>query len=115
MQPNYQTPSILREILKPLLKFLSVGIPLTLLPVFNMLPFTGSVPDPNPDPRDPHVFGSPGSGSTSQSLSSSKNSKKDLDSYCFGTSFGLFIFCHGSGTLFAETGINFGKKIISWR
>jgi hypothetical protein len=25
-----------------------------------------SVPDPNPDPTDPHVFGPPGSGSTSQ-------------------------------------------------
>ncbi len=25
-----------------------------------------SVPDPNPDPPDPHVFGPPGSGSTSQ-------------------------------------------------
>jgi hypothetical protein len=26
----------------------------------------GSVADPNPDPPDPHVFGPPGSGSTSQ-------------------------------------------------
>ena len=26
-----------------------------------------SVPDPNPDSHDPHVFGPPGSGSTSQS------------------------------------------------
>jgi hypothetical protein len=25
-----------------------------------------SVPDPNPDPPDPHVFGPPGSGSTSR-------------------------------------------------
>ncbi len=62
-----------------------------------------SVPDP--DPPDPHVFGPPGTetGSISQSLrgmdpdpdpdpSISKNSKKNLDSYCFVTSFGLFIF-----------------------
>jgi hypothetical protein len=50
-----------------------------------------SVADPNPDPPDPHVFGPPGSGSTSQIririllwirilLSSCKNSKKNLDS-----------------------------------
>jgi len=35
--------------------------------------------DPDPDPSI--IF-----------LSSSKNSKKNLDSYCFVTSFGLFIF-----------------------
>ncbi len=53
-------------------------------------------PDPNPEPPDPHVFRPPGSGSASQIygsgsrsfLSSSKNSKKTLDSYCFVTSFG---------------------------
>jgi hypothetical protein len=55
-----------------------------------------SVPDPNPDPDppDPHVFGPPRSGSTSQRygiririlLSSSNTSKKNLDSYCFVTS-----------------------------
>jgi hypothetical protein len=55
-----------------------------------------SVPDP--DPPDPHVFGPPGSGSTSQGygsgfgsgmdlLSSCKNSKKNLDSYYFVTLF----------------------------
>ncbi len=56
-------------------------------------------PDPNPDPSDPHAFGPPGSGSGSISqryasgarvrilLSISKNSKKNLDSYCFVTSF----------------------------
>ncbi len=27
---------------------------------------SGSVVDPDPDPPDPHVFGPPGSGSTSQ-------------------------------------------------
>jgi hypothetical protein len=55
-----------------------------------------------PDPLDPHVFGpqGPETGSISQSLrgdpdpdpdpSISKNSKKNLDSYCFVTSFGLF-------------------------
>jgi hypothetical protein len=59
---------------------------------------------------DPHVFGPPGSGSISQRygsgsgstcfwtsririlLSSSKNSKKNLDFFCLVTSFGLFIF-----------------------
>jgi hypothetical protein len=48
-----------------------------------------SVPDPHvPDPLvnsmdpDPSII----------FLSSSKNSKKNLDSYCFVTSFGLFIF-----------------------
>jgi hypothetical protein len=54
-----------------------------------------SVADP-----DPHVFGPPGSGSISAEawirirvlLSSSKNSKKNLDSYCFVTSFLLFFF-----------------------
>ncbi len=52
---------------------------------------------------DPHVFGPPGSGSESTSqrylwirlrilLSLSKNSKKNLDFYCFVTSVWLFIF-----------------------
>ncbi len=43
-----------------------------------------------PDPPDLHVFGPPGSGSFYHH-SSSKNRKKILDSYCFATSFGLFI------------------------
>ncbi len=45
-----------------------------------------SVPDPNPDPPDPHVFGPPGSGSISELwiririfLSLSKYSEKDID------------------------------------
>ncbi len=42
-----------------------------------------SVPDPNPDPPDPHVFGPPGSGSGSIS-------KKNLDSYNFVTLFEVF-------------------------
>ncbi len=59
-------------------------------------------PDPNPDPR---FFGPPGSGSGSISqrqvwirirvwilLSLSKNSKENLDFYCFVTSFWLFTF-----------------------
>jgi hypothetical protein len=57
-----------------------------------------SVADPNldPDPPDPHVFGPPGSGSISHrygsgsgsgSLSSCKNSKKNIDSYYFVTLF----------------------------
>jgi hypothetical protein len=33
-----------------------------------------SVPDPNPDPPDPHVFGPPGSGSTSQRYGSGSGS-----------------------------------------
>ncbi len=41
----------------------------------------GVDPDPPPDP-DPSII----------LLSSSKNSKKNLDSYCFVTSFGRFIF-----------------------
>jgi hypothetical protein len=40
-----------------------------------------SVADPNPDPRDPYVF-----GRLQIRLSSSKNSKKHIDSYCFVTS-----------------------------
>jgi hypothetical protein len=47
-------------------------------------PLVGGVdpdPDPPPDP-DPSII----------LLSSSKNSKKNLDSYCFVTSFGRFIF-----------------------
>jgi hypothetical protein len=55
-----------------------------------------SVSDP-----DLYVFGPPESGAVSQRylliririlLSSSKNSKKNLDSYCFVTSFLLFFF-----------------------
>ncbi len=49
-----------------------------------------SVVDPDPDPWDPYVFGSSGSGSGSGSVSqkcksgsSSKNSMKNLDLYCF--------------------------------
>jgi hypothetical protein len=50
----------------------------------------------DPDPPDPHIFGAPGygSGSISQRYGSgcssgslSKNSKKNLDFYCFVTSF----------------------------
>jgi hypothetical protein len=49
----------------------------------------------DPDPPDPNVFGPPGSGSGSISqrygswilLSTSKKRKKNLDSYCFVTSF----------------------------
>jgi hypothetical protein len=55
----------------------------------------GMDPDPNPDPNPSTIL-----------LSSSKNNKKNLDSFCFVTSFGLFISgsgstpkCHGSGTL----------------
>ena len=63
-----------------------------------------SVPDPNLDPPDPHVFWPPRSASTSQRypdpaldpaparilLSPSKNSKKNIDSYCFVTSLWLY-------------------------
>ncbi len=58
----------------------------------------------DPDPPDPRVLGPPGSGSGSISqrygsgsgirilLALSKNSKKNLDFYCFVTYFWLFIF-----------------------
>jgi hypothetical protein len=54
-----------------------------------------SVADPNPDPPDPHVFGPPGSGSFRQRYvfgsgsfyHQAKENKKNLDSYCFVTSF----------------------------
>jgi hypothetical protein len=45
---------------------------------------SGSVPDP-----DPYVFGPPGSGSL---YHQAKILRKNLDSYCFVTSFGLFSF-----------------------
>jgi len=34
--------------------------------ILSFLADFSSVPDPNPDPADPHVFGPPGSGSISQ-------------------------------------------------
>jgi hypothetical protein len=59
-------------------------------------------PDPNPDPSDPYVLGlldrDPDllvSGTIDPVrilLSSSKNSKKNLDSYCSATSVQLYIF-----------------------
>jgi hypothetical protein len=56
-----------------------------------------SVVDPDLDPPDLYVFGHPGSGPInmrdgSGSGSTCKNSKKNLDSYCFVTSFELFVF-----------------------
>jgi hypothetical protein len=54
-----------------------------------------NVPDPNPDPDPPdsHVFGPPEVWIWIRILpSASKNSNKNLDSYCFVTYFGLFIF-----------------------
>jgi hypothetical protein len=56
---------------------------------------TYSVVYSDPDPPDPHVFGPPGSGSTSQRYGSgsgsfyhhAKNSKENLDSYYFVTLF----------------------------
>jgi hypothetical protein len=49
-----------------------------------------SVPDP--DPPDPHVFGTPESEVWIRILlSSSKNSKKNLDSYCFVTFLDFFL------------------------
>ncbi len=69
----------------------------------------------DPDPPDPHVFGPPGSPS--------KNSKKNLDSYCFVTSFRLFVFENNvNAPLKSSTPVSkktFLKKIIfllaSWR
>jgi hypothetical protein len=49
-----------------------------------------SVPDP--DPPDPYVFEPRGSGFFHHPSIIKQNSKKNLDSYCFVTSFGLFIF-----------------------
>jgi hypothetical protein len=46
------------------------------------------LPDPDPDP-DPFVRGV---HLDPDPCISSKNSKKNLDSYCFVTSFGIFIF-----------------------
>jgi hypothetical protein len=60
-------------------------------------------PDPNPDPPDQNGLGlldldplvggmDPDPNPSIILLSSRKNSKKKPDSYCFVTSFGLFIF-----------------------
>jgi hypothetical protein len=38
-------------------------------------------PDPNPDPPDPHVFGPPGSGSTSQRYGSGSCSGSGSESF----------------------------------
>ncbi len=53
--------------------------------------------NPDPDPPDPRVFGPPGSGSGSDvwirillSLSKNSSGKKNLDFYCFVSSFWLF-------------------------
>jgi hypothetical protein len=54
-----------------------------------------SVPDPDPDPPDPDpdlLVRGMDPDPFIKLPSSSKNSKKNLDSYCFVTSFGLFIF-----------------------
>jgi hypothetical protein len=53
-----------------------------------------SVPDPDPDPlvRGVDPDPPPDSDPSIILLSSSKNSKENLDSYCFVTSFGLFSF-----------------------
>jgi hypothetical protein len=83
-----------------------------------------SVPDP--DSPDPHVLRPPGSGSRSLVrgvdpdpdpyiilLSSSKNSKKSIDSYCFVTTFGLFIFENDVNvTSNTKKQENFLKKLV---
>ncbi len=54
------------------------------------------LPDPDPDPlvrgMDPHPDQAPDRDLDPSTVSSSKNSKKNLDFYCFVTSFRLFIF-----------------------
>ncbi len=55
------------------------------------MPTSVADPDPNADP-DPHVFGPPGSGSGSIR----KFSKKNLDFYCFVTSFDFLSSASGS-------------------
>ncbi len=66
---------------------------------------------------DPYVFGPPGSGSISQRylcfririlLSSSKNTKENLDSYCFVTS---FLLPKSTG----NKQENFKKIVFCWR
>jgi hypothetical protein len=52
-------------------------------------------PDPNPDPTDPHVFWHPDPlvrGMDPDPSISKQKMKENLDSYCFVTPFGLFIF-----------------------
>jgi hypothetical protein len=54
-----------------------------------------SVPNPDPDPPDSHVFGPPlvrGMNPDPDPCHQAKLVKKNLGSYCFVTSFGLFIF-----------------------
>jgi hypothetical protein len=74
------------------------------------------LPTSVPDPPNLNFFGPPGSGSISQRirilLSSSKNSKKNLDSYCFVTSFGppgsgsgSISQRYGSGSFYHQTKI----------
>ncbi len=47
-----------------------------------------SVPDPNPDPPDPHVFGPPDPDSLVRGMDPDPSiSKKNLDSYYFVTLF----------------------------
>jgi hypothetical protein len=71
------------------------------VPAIKHKPNKGSAPDPNPDPPDPRFGPSRIRIHYSEVwiririqilLSSSKNSKKNLDSYYLVTSFGLFIF-----------------------
>jgi hypothetical protein len=65
----------------------------------NLLPSNENI-QPRSGSGDPHVFGPPGSVSISQRCGSGsfchpyiikQNSKKNLDSYCFVTTFGIFI------------------------
>ncbi len=81
---------------------LAIGLSITTCHLF-AIPFTGnlgrwlfssqlgklprSVPGPDPDPPDPHVFGPPGSFDQQ-----AKIVRKILILYCFVTSFGLLIF-----------------------
>jgi hypothetical protein len=50
------------------------------------------LPDPDPDPLVRGMDPDPDPDPSIILLSSSKNSKKTFDSYCFVTSFGLLIF-----------------------
>ncbi len=65
-------------------------------PLWESFLMVSSVGDPNPDPLDLHVFGPPDplvrGMDPDPYLLSSKNSKKNLDFYCFVTSFWLFTF-----------------------
>ncbi len=73
------------------------------------------LPDPYPDPLVRGV--DPDPDPSIILLSSSKNSKKNLDSYCFVTTFGLFIFenCANVPSKSNKQKNFFFKLVFCWR